>query len=121
MKRALLLIALAIAMLFTVSSCDIDVSIRATAQAEIYYPNGSTFVTPAMTFGPFTHRTLTQNQLRGMFEDVCRGANMDFISADFTVDLRDEITHKHLQTTLYGVSFNNITGEFDFAELKVTY
>ena len=116
MRRFLICLAACLLLPFT-TGCDVDVNVSVEAQALLSYYNGDTVLTEVVPYGPYTHRNLSDRELRILFTDLIRGYNPDFQMANLCLHFTDNITHQDMGEDWYGVLYSSHTGEYEFADL----
>lgn len=103
MKRFLIALSLITAFLFT-TGCGGDVNMTVIANAELINANtGDITPTQKITFGPYTHYSLTDRELEQIFVELIKGNRMEFSSASLYLEFLDNITNQHLRSEEYGV------------------
>lgn len=103
MKKILLALSLVTAFLFA-TGCDYDVNITVLAKAELINAGtGEIIPTQTLTFGPYTHYSLTDSELDMIFKNLIKGSSMQFTSASLYLDFLDNITNKPIRSEEYGV------------------
>jgi hypothetical protein len=115
MKRILLFLALAIALVAAVS-CEKTVSIAVDARATLIYPDGSSIQVSPQHFS-FASRVLTDYELEYMVKSLIRNANQNFSSGILDIDIFDAMSGERLGSNSYGVVYNARDGRYDFASL----
>ena len=103
MKKFLIALSMAAALLI-MGACDYDVNVTVIAKADLINAStGDIVQTQTLTFGPYTHYSLTDAELENIFVKLVKGNNMDFTSASLFLDYLDNITNQHLRSEEYGV------------------
>jgi hypothetical protein len=105
MKKFLIALSLVTAFLFA-TGCDIDVNLTAVAKAELIDANSGTITpTQTMSFGPYTHYSLTDAELEAIFLTLIKGNGTRFTSASLFIDYQDNITGQLQRSEEYGVLY----------------
>lgn len=112
MKKLLLALSLAAAMLFSTTSCDIDVNITVSAYAELIDTGLEITPTQTFSFGPFSHYYLSEAEINDIFIVLIKSTNKDFTTADLFLQYTDNITRRELKIEHYGVVVDGTTGRY---------
>lgn len=102
MKKILLALTLLAAFLLP-TSCDFDTNITVAARAELITPSMDIVPTQTLTFGPYTHYTLSNYEIEDIFKTLIKGSSTDFTSASLYLEYMDNITGQPLRNEEYGV------------------
>jgi hypothetical protein len=114
MKKLILAISLVAAVLFSTTSCDIDVNVTVNAYAELM-DLGSDVPVPTQTlsFGPFTHTYLSEPEVESIFLTLIKNSSKNFTAADLFLQYVDNIVGTELKMEHYGVVVQG-DGRFEF-------
>lgn len=92
MKKLLLAFSLSAALLFSATSCDIDVNITVSARAELIDGNTGTITAiPPVSFGPYSHTYLSEAEIAEIFAYLVRGYTAPYVVADLYLVYKDNI------------------------------
>lgn len=118
MKKLILALSLAAAMLFSTTSCDIDINVTVNAYAELM-DLGSDVVVPTETlsFGPFSHTYLSEGEVETIFRTLIKNSTKNFTTADLFLQYVDNIVGTELKVEHYGVIVQG-DGSFDIMLLE---
>lgn len=114
MKKLILALSLAAAMLFSTTSCDIDINVTVNAYAELM-DLGSDVVVPTETlsFGPFSHTYLSEGEVETIFRTLIKNSTKNFTTADLFLQYVDNIVQTELKMEHYGVVVQG-DGRFEY-------
>lgn len=104
MKKLLLAFSLSAALLFSTTSCDIDINVTVNAYAELNIIGQDEPVnTPTLGFGPFSHVYLSESEIQSIFATLIKNSNKNFQTAFLYLQYVDNITQTELKLEEYGV------------------
>ena len=114
MKKLILALSLAAALLFSTTSCDIDINITVNAHADLYDLGSEVPIrTETIGFGPFSHTYLSEAEVDVIFRNLIQNSTKNFTTADLFLLYVDNIMGAELKMEHYGVVVQG-DGRFEY-------